>query len=78
VKAVEALPRAGATSFFCRGKLDEDTTRAAVDAHNERKVNVIGVPGMHRRLAPKFAHVRAARKRPMRSRASSSRGSAVA
>ncbi|PVZ11831.1 isocitrate lyase/PEP mutase family protein [Actinomycetospora cinnamomea] len=41
-----AYLEAGATSFFCPGRLDEDTIRALVDALGERKVNVIGVPGM--------------------------------
>ena len=44
---------AGATSFFVPGKLSEETIQALVAALGERKVNVIGVPGMPgtRRLA---------------------------
>jgi 2-methylisocitrate lyase-like PEP mutase family enzyme len=37
---------AGATSFFVPGKLDEATIRTLVSELGERKVNVIGVPGM--------------------------------
>jgi 2-methylisocitrate lyase-like PEP mutase family enzyme len=41
-----AYLEAGATSFFVPGKLDEATIEALVSALGERKVNVIGVPGM--------------------------------
>ena len=41
-----AYLEAGATSFFVPGRLDEETIRTLVSELGERKVNVIGVPGM--------------------------------